>query len=316
MASEECAKLSASLGIDEALASLAEVGEQIPLGLDVLTFFGGRDLAVAGKFRGTEMADADWAVYGTLHWTGKLGIELLKYPGLLDLESQGIEVEVAADHVILRGGNLPRELYLSRVKDVGLISTSVEFVEKAHSMAAREFEDSMLMRAEYGDYVRTIERSNARDEIEGFVQMRRLFENFQLSGAWPDANSISFLPAFLGKFFQSNTINLAVGTIGFDEGLKVQLHGQLSSELMTPLQERAFRRKGADRDEILNQAAILAPQDASLFVYLRGDVGDLLDQVLASLEPTAVELLEEAMQSTGRYPQPRSTRRRARPRLR
>ena len=112
---------------------------------------------------------------------------------------------------------------------------------------------------------------------------------------------MSFLPAFLGKFFQVNFVNLAVGTIGFDAGIEVDLHGQLSSELMTPLQERAFRRKGADRDEILNEAARLAPQDASLFVYLRGDIGDVLDQVLASLDPAAVELLEEAMQSTGRY---------------
>jgi len=299
--SGECTELSARLRIDETLRDLEEIAGRIPLGFDPLTVFGGRDLVLAGNFNGPDIADADWAVYATVNWMGKLAIELLRYPGLIGIEAQGIAVQVEENYVVLRGAQLPRDLYVSRVKNVGLLTTSVQFVEKAHTMASKQFEDSMLLRAEYSDYIRTVERSNKRDELEAFLQMRRMLENLRLSGAWPDAKSQQFLPAFLGKFFQANTLNLMVGTIGTDQGLRVDLHGQLSSELMTPLQDRNFRRKGADRDEILRSAANLAPQDCSLFIYLRGNTGDLLEQVLASLDPALVGLLEDAMQATGRY---------------
>ncbi|MDP6540937.1 MAG: hypothetical protein QF410_15435, partial [Planctomycetota bacterium] len=165
-ASPECAELSERFDVEGALGELAALGERLPMGLDPLDVFGGRDLALAARFGGTGLEDADWAVYGTLHWTGKLAVSLLRHPGLLGLEGQGLSVTVEADHVRLGGGGLPRELWLTRIRDVAVIATSREFIEDAHRLEAVTYEDSMLLRAEYCDHVKNVERSPAGDELE------------------------------------------------------------------------------------------------------------------------------------------------------
>ena len=300
-ASQECADFSERFDIDRVQEELAAFGARLPMGLDPLTVFGGRDLALAARFRGTGLEEADWAVYGTLHWSGKLAVSLLRYPGLLGLESQGLSVAVEGDHVRIAGGALGRELFITRIRDVAIIATSREFIEDAHRLETVAYEDSMLLRAEYCDHIKNVERSPARDELEFFLKVSDLLDTTQTAGAWPEVSSVDFLPAFFGRFFQLNTVNLVVGKMGLDEGLSLDARAQLSSELMTPLQTRMYRRMGADRTEIIEEAASLAPEDASFFLYLKGDIGDLLEQVVVSLEPDMVQLLEESLQSTGQY---------------
>ncbi|MDP6763137.1 MAG: hypothetical protein QF860_09770 [Planctomycetota bacterium] len=299
--SSECTELSERFDVEGALAELSALTDRLPMGLEPLDVFGGRDLALAARFGGTSLEEADWAVYGTLHWTGKLAVSLLRHPGLLGLEGAGLSATVEADHVRLSGSGLGRELFVTRVRDVAVIATSRDFVDDAHRLEAVTYEDSMLLRAEYGDHIKNVERSPAGDELEFFVKVRDLLAASGEAGAWPDITSVDFAPAFLGRFFQANTVNLVVGQMGLDEGLSVDARARLSSELMTPLQMRCYRRPGADRAEIIEEAAALAPEDASFFLYVKTDIGDLLEQVVVSLEPDTVQLIEESLQSTGQY---------------
>ena len=75
--SPEHAALQQELRLDEKLAEVrAELGK---LGVDPLRIVGGRDLALAGYFRGPTFESADWAAWARCNWMGKLAVAALRY---------------------------------------------------------------------------------------------------------------------------------------------------------------------------------------------------------------------------------------------
>jgi len=300
-ASPARAELAASLEFDELMASIKREVSALPTGVAPLDLFGGDDCAVAGNFRGSSVADAEWALYGTLSTMGKLGVEALAYPGLLGLTEQGIEVAEMENYVLVTSPDLGAPLYVSRLRDVGILSNSPELIAKAHSLEATGFEGSFLASPTYNDRIQLANRGPERDEIELHINTRALMETMQVSGAWPDAKSQDLAPALASRFFQMGMVNSVVGILGLDEGISLDLHAQLSSELMTPLQTMNYRRHAVSGEELIDRFAIFAPEDASLFVYLKVDMGDLLTAITDSMEPTMRDLIEECFQATGKY---------------
>jgi hypothetical protein len=299
--SPECAELVSELKIDESLAKLRDAAKQIPLGMEPQNIFGGKELALAGYFRGRDLGKADWAVYGNANWAGKLAAALLFHPGLIGLEKQGITVTVGEKYVGLKGASLPRELFVTRIKDAVIIATKPELVVKALDLESKRFEDSFFQSAEYADYIQHVNRGEARDELEAYVNTRKLLENLDFHGAWPDTKSQDFLPAFLGRIFQIASLKDLLGVVSIEDGVSFDLHGQFSSELVTPEQAKLYRTHGFERAQLLNEAARIAPADTSAFVYVHGHIGDLLRMVLASVEPALKTNLEDAFRNTGRY---------------
>lgn len=298
--SPEHAELMQALGIEESLKQLEQVTTQLPLGLEPLSLFGGRDLAVAVDFRGASFATSDWAVYGTLSWIGKLGFAAVRHPALIGLSKQGIEALVEDDWVELAGGQLTRKLFIARMRDVGIVATSREYVEEALQREQFRYQDSMLTRAEYGDHI--LARSGREEEdLEVWVNLRAMFETFSITGAWPDANSEDFLPKFLARYFQVNLLNYAVGTIGIQNGISANLRGQVSSEAMNAHQARTYRLRGADQAQLRNEIGRFAPADSALVFFLRDNVADLLDAVFASMLPETRQLFADLWQQTGRF---------------
>ena len=299
--SPERVSLGADWGVDELLAEIERQMAQLPGGVEPLEVFGGGDLAVAGNFQGATLGEAQWAIYGNLSTLGKLGIELLAYPGLLGLDAQGISVEVGEGYVTLSGGSITQPISVGRVRDVGVVSNDVDLVVRAIELEARQFKDSFLAGATYHDRIQLADRNPESDELEVFVNGRRLMETVKATGAWPDPNSQDFLPALASKYFQVGMINQLVGILGMDDGVNLDLHAKLSSELMTPLQTRTYRQRAISTDSLIDRFAIYAPQDTSLFLYVKCDMGDLLTQLFASIEPSTRSLIEECFQSTGKY---------------
>lgn len=299
--SPEYAELRRDLKIDETLKQVREATSRIPLGMGALEIFGGEDFAIAGYFRGAELAQADWVVYGRANWAGKLVAAGLRYPGLLGLAGQGIQADVQENWVSLRGGQLARQVFVGRVKDVVIVATQKELVDAAHDLVRRGFADSFYQSAPYADHILNANREPERDEIELYVNSRKLLEQTRFRGPWPDTKSQDFAPAFLGRLFQLGSLKAAIGVLGLDEGVALDVRGELSSELMTPDQVRVYRTRGFDRHEFLDDFARLAPADTSLFLYAHASPGDLLRMGLASAEPALKTNLEDAFRNTGKY---------------
>lgn len=273
-------------------------------GIDPLKIFGGKDVAVAGWFRGPELESSDWAVYGRVNWMGKLAESLLSYPGLTGMQGRGMSVAVEADHVAVSGGDLAREVFVTRVRDVVVAGTSLELVQAVKELEARAGQDSFGQSAQYFDHVQNAERSSRRNEFELYVDWRAWSEKAQRSGRWPDPASPSLGTALIARYFQLGSIKALSGIVGFESGLRAHLHADLSSELVSPVQAHMYRQRGADRREIQSDAAAMAPRDSGLFAYLRVPMGDFLRELLdavATTDPAVRSNLDDLLRSTGGY---------------
>lgn len=297
----EWKELLAELRIEETLKSLKEQTAQIPFGKQPQELFGGSALAVAGYVRGKSLQQADWAVYGRADWLGKLGAALLRHPGLLGLEKRGIQAVVGPDSVALSGGGLAREVFVGRVKDVVIVATKPELVKAAFDLKAASFADSFFQSASYNDWIQNAKRGAKRDELELYVNTRKLLESLDQKGPWPDTKSQDLAPALLGRLFQLPSLKNAMGVLGFDGGLQLDLHGEFTAEHLTADMAKVYRTRGFDK-KTLEEVARLAPRDTGFFAYFHAPVGELLRMLMASVEPALRQNLEDAFRGTGRYP--------------
>jgi hypothetical protein len=299
--SVEGRKLAADLKLEETIKQLEQLSGQLKFGMQPQEVFGGQELVVAGYFKGRSLEQADWAVYGRTNWLGKLGAALLSYPKVLGLEKQGIKSVVSEGQVALSGGGLPREVFVGRVKDVVIVATKPELLKAAYELRNAGYADSFYQSANYNDWIQHASRSSKRDEFELYVNTRKLLENLALSGPWPDPKSQDFTPALLGRLFQLSSLKNAIGVLGTEGGLQLDLHGEFSSEHISGDMARIYRWQGFDKPT-LEGVARLAPADTGLFAYLHAPVGEVLRMVRDSMEPALRQNLDTAFRGTGRYP--------------
>jgi hypothetical protein len=299
--SPEYGNLMRDLDVEATLEELAASLNQIPLGLgnSPQDIFGGRDLAFAGYFRGRDFAQSDWAVYGRANWMAKLAVSALAYPGVLGLDAQGLSVTEEDGCFALSGGQLQRTIHVTRIRDVIIAGTSQELVSGTSDILDRSGEDSLLQSARYFDHIQRAKDDG--DELELFVDVRKMLENLALQGPYPDPKSEFFTPALLGRLLQIPACKEVIGVVDFDEGIEINLHGDFSSELITAVQSKIYKQPGFSTEDLMGQIGSLAPADTAMFVYLHGPIADLLRQVIASLEPAFRSNLEDAIRSTGKY---------------
>lgn len=301
--STEYADLDRELGIEKTLASLREATAEIPLGKEPQDLFGGRDIAVAGYFKGRGLENADWAVYGRANWMGKLAAAALFRPTWFGLADRGLKVVIDEDVAGVEGGGLTRKLFVTRIQDVVIVATKIELAKAAHDLRARSYTDSVYQSAVYFDHVqRAAGRTNERDELEVVVDVPRLLASLALPEPWPDTRSQDFLPAFLGRLFQVSSLKTAAGVVQAGEGASIDLYSDLNSERLTTEMQRVYRARGFSREDLLNTAAAMAPADSGLFVYVHAGIGELLKLARESAEKALTANLEDTFRNTGKYP--------------
>jgi hypothetical protein len=301
--SPEYTGLMEAIGLEAALAEVEAAAGDLPLGLGPLDVFGGEELAIAGELKGADLSEADWAAYGSINWAGKLAIETLRYPSLSNLEAQGIQAEDKGRYLTLSGGALTRPIHVGRIRDVGIFGTGEELVASAFELENRQYQDSILLRDEYRAFVQTERRSPDGDDIELFCNLRGVCEEMGIDAAWPDQKADTFFPKFTSRYFQLNSLNQVSGFLDVDRGVRLDLHASLSSELISPLMKKHYSLDGIGHENLLQNAARMAPADSAVFLYLNGDMGDLLDEALSAAEPAMKQAIEDQFRSTGRYRQ-------------
>lgn len=298
-ASPEWAQLRDENGLNQVGEQIEQALASLPIDIEPLGVLGGRDLAVAGYFRGS--SSSDWAVYARGNWMAKLGLAVLRRPNWFDLSATGLTVVAEEDRATISGGELQRALHVTRLRDVLVIATDPAMVQAAIDLAAVKGEDSFGGSARYYDHIQ--QRIEA-DEAELFVDYRALSEAMQYTGRWPDPDSQDFLPAFLARLFQSGALKELAGVLRFDTGVHLSTHGELASELVSAYQKQLYRKRGFDRDT-LNEAARFAPEDTAFLLYLTAPFGATLREVLAASEPALRENLDGLVREVWSHPDAR-----------
>ncbi len=287
------------LGLAQVSAEIERAKASLPLAIDLLDVLGGREAAVAGYFRGGALDQTDWALYARGNWMAKLALSLLSRPGLFDLASQGVDVVAGDETVSLSGASLPRALHVARVRDVFIVTTDPALLKEASELAAVKGADSFGGSARYFDHIQ--QRAKGGNEAELFLDYRSLSEALKFTGRWPDQASQDFLPAFAGRLFQSGALKELAGVARFETGATFELHGELSSEVVSPFQKQLYRQRSFDRDRLF-QVSRFAPADAALCAYAHVPIGPLVEQVLQSLEPAARDNLDDLVREVWGHP--------------
>ncbi|MEW6072068.1 MAG: hypothetical protein AB1726_05650 [Planctomycetota bacterium] len=288
--------LRAAVDLQPTLAGIEEFLAQLPLETSPLSLFGGSDLALAGHFQGGDLAKAQWAAYGRTNWIGRVGVELLRYPDTIGLSDQGLVVQAVkrGEETVghsLAGGELAQTVYVTRIRDVVVVSNTADLVQKAVEFEAKRGEDSLGLSGKYNPI--DVARSTG-DELELYVDQKALATSMGWSGQWPDPSAESLPAAVGGKLFQVGLLNEVVGSCRIGRDLSLRLHAQLSSEEMTKEQKRLFREAGFDL-RTAQSAARLAPDDVGMFLYAHADVGDLLRALASSLPEARLGLIEDTI---------------------
>ena len=116
----------------------------------------------------------------------------------------------------------------------------------------------MLLRDEYRAFVQSERRSPDGDDLELFCNLRGVCEELGVSAAWPDQKADTFLPKFMGQFFQLNSLNQVSGFLDIDEGVRMDLHASMSSELISSTMKKHYALDGVSGDDLMKNAARMA----------------------------------------------------------
>ncbi len=291
----------AGLDIEASLKELDTVLAQLPIEVDPLSVVGGRDLAIAGYFSGTSFETADWAVYARTNWIGKLGFGIVQ--GGFGLEAQGLKTEPILHEgetagLTLSGGQLTRPIHLARVNDVLILASKPEFIQKSHELVNKNGADSLLQSGKYFDHIS--KREGDGDELEMYLDYRALAESLRMPGSWPNPHSKELGEAMAGKIFQLASIREAAGTLGFGSNIRLDLTSDLSSNVLTSTQKALYRERDFERNA-MKEVAQWVPADAGALVYGHADLGVLMREAVASMDPDTLALLEDLVRSVWGY---------------
>ena len=288
--------------IEGLIATIQEQTEQLPLGLGPLDIFGGEEVAVAGNFNGNGLKNSQWMICGRVGWSGKLAAATLRYPKLLNQATkQDFTVESEDGIYGLSGGQLKNPIFVTRIQDVLVIGNHKELVAKGPELKSVGGKDSLALSAGYRDQILRVENKVGESGLQILLDVGKTFRAMGNDGPWPDTKSDRFSQAFLGRLIQAPSCKDVHGLVRFGQGVQVDLSGSFSSESVTPFQSRLYRVDGFERDQMLRNAARMAPADCVLFAYMHGPIADLLAQVFDSVEPAMRANIEDAVKSTGHF---------------
>ncbi|QDU68680.1 hypothetical protein [Engelhardtia mirabilis] len=290
LASPEWQARAQELGLDQWFTDLEQQLAALPIPVDPLAVVGGREMALAGYATADTFERSEWAAYLRTNWVGKLGVSMLDYPGLLGLDAQGLKVESNEDHTVISGGEIQGSLFVTRVRDVLVVSNASRLVVAARDLNARAGEDSLGQSASFHDNVTTNVRDG--DEVKFAIDYADVASRFGWPMDGPNATSPEAPTAFLGRMFQYSLMREMTGLIGFKRGLSIEIEGEFNSDSMTPLQRKVYRQRDADQQAMLDDVARFAPEDVGLFLYGEADLESLLGTYLSSIERAARSNLE------------------------
>ncbi|MCC6408923.1 MAG: hypothetical protein IT453_17305 [Planctomycetes bacterium] len=192
-------------------------------------------------------------------------------------------------------------MHVTRIHDVIVASNSADFVKKARELDGNGGQGSFGQGAQYFDYIQNAPRNARQDEIELAVDWRELSKALAVPERWPDAQSEDLWTALAGRLFQLGSMNRIAGVVGFDDGVQANLHADLSSELMTTMQQKLYRKRGADNAVFAREVARMVRADTALFVVVEVPLGDLLRELLASSEEALRANLEDLLRELGQF---------------
>lgn len=291
-------RLGAQFGVTDALAALAGVEDYLPAGLSLKDDFLG-EIAVAGS--GPMRFDAGFAGVVMLRCSFKVraGLSFLGFGFVRDRLPETLQIESLGDGVYRLPQFEPfgfQDAYLTRMRDVLMLSSRRELLERAAELEVRAGQESLAQASIFHDHVSAWLAPGDR-ALEVFARGGVLAQQV---GALPDPNATGGAARTIGRFFRTDLLRHAAGYALLGEETQLRVSGDLDTsdapEFMKGWMESA--PVGAAR---LREFADLTPSESFFFGALGGDPHLLLLEFYDLFAGDLRRAMDETVQAAGRY---------------
>lgn len=292
------AELGTSTGIDGLMNQLAAMEDVLPAGLNMEDDFL-REVAVAGNGKLAFNSSFDGVLMLRGSFKVRAGIAMLNWGFVQNKLPDSVQIDDLGGGVF----KLPqfelfgfRDAYLTRIKDVVLLASDRNHLERAIELDARSGQESLAHAANFHDYVTAYLAPGDRP-VEAFFRWRPLADAI---GTWPDPSSEGTISRLIGRFFDTSLLRFASGFVDLDASLDMRVSGDLDLSEAGEFRKRWLEGSTVSAQRI-KEFADMTPADCFFFGTVAGDPGLVLQEAYSLLEPDLRAMLDEAVQDSGRY---------------
>ena len=285
-------------GVTAAMNAMAEVERYLPTGLslkeDLL-----REIAVAGK--GPMRFDASFAGIVMLRCSFKVkaGLAFLGFGFVRNRLPESLQIESLGGGVYRLPQFEPfgfQDAYLTRMRDVLLLTSRKELLDSAATLEARSGQESLAQASAFHDHVSAWLAPGERP-VELFLRGEVFTPQF---GVLPDPNTTGMTGRGIGRFFRTDLLRFGAGYLLLGPELQMRVSGDLDSSRAPDFMKGWLESApvGAAR---LQEFADLTPTESFFLGTLGGDPHLVLLELYDLFAGDLRRAMDEAVQSAGRY---------------
>ncbi len=287
----------ASTGASQMTSDIRQVMRNLPPGLsltdDIL-----KEVVLAGRGTPSLGSDFDGLMMLRISFKVKAGISMLGFGFVRSkIQALGLE-ELGGDRYKLV--QFPpfgmRDAFLTRMKDVLILSTSRDWLDVAKDLENRSGQDSIGRASKYRDNI-TAFLAPSDEPLEVFLDWGEASKKL---GVFPNPESQAYWTRVLGSFFNTKLLRYLSGYWLPGNPFEGRFSGDIDLSEAPAFQRGWAEGKGIGTKS-LKEFAGMVPAESFLFGAIAGDSGRTLLQLESSFPADVRQILDEIIIETGKY---------------
>lgn len=285
-------------GLGGVFGQLGEMSASVPAGLSLKSDFL-REVAFAGKGEPSIGANFDGVLMLRVSFKVKAGVAMLNFDFVRDKLPEDLGI-VAEDNNYYRlpGFFEGKDAWLTRSRDVVLLASSAEWLDKAADLQLQGGQDSLAFASVFHDNV-TAFLAEADKPVEVFLRwesLRDVMPSFP-----PRGEDNGFLTRAFSAFFTTDLLRNASGYWLAGKRFQVRLSGDVDTTKAASDFQRDWLESSSVSKNRIREFAGLVPSESFFFTALAGRPHEVLIELHGAMDSETRRLLDELATGTGRY---------------
>ena len=284
-------------GLGALFGQLGEMTGAVPAGLSLKSDFL-REVALAGRGEPGLGAGFDGVLMLRVSFKVKAGVAMLNFDFVRDKLPEDLGIVKEGDYYRLPGFFEGKDAYLTRTRDIVMLASSAEWLDKAADLELKKGEDSLAFASVFHDNV-TAFLGESDQPIEVFMRWERLRD--RLPGFPPQGDEPGFVTRAFSSFFTTDLLRIASGYWLPGKRFQVRLSGDVDSSRATSEFQKNWLESSSVSVNRIRDFAGLVPSDSFFFSGFAGRTDEVLIEIEGAMDAETRRLLDEIATGTGRY---------------
>ncbi len=287
-----------SMGVAEIVERLGSTQGTLPPGLsleaDLL-----REVALAGNGQPSLDASFDGMLMLRVSFKIKAGVSMLGYDFMRSKLPESLGIEDLGDDTYRLPQFAPfgfQDAYLSRIRDVVLLASSQEWIQRARQLDLQGGENSLARASVFHDNVEAY-LAPGDQPVEVFMRWDPIRREL---GTWPDPQPGDLVPLALSVFFNTDLLRYLAGYWKPGERFEGRFSGEIDRSRLTAFQ-RGWAESNSLSAKTLGDYAGMVPSDSFLFLGVAGNPGRVLKELSVVIPADLRQLIDESLINSGQY---------------